>query len=462
MTSSNCNDCNRAELFRRAAATAGNGLPEIEAGMPLPAGTGLTRHDFLYRAGGLALAIYGGAALRSGAFEHGIEQAAAAATAADKVLVSVFLSGGIDALNVLFPAGDPAYYSLRPTIGLPQTAGKPFTEDSRLRWHPAAGGLATLHGEGKVSVLPAIGYDNSDKSHFTARHYYEVGATDATLRTGWLGRYLDRVGKADNPLQGLTLDVALQPAVATAKMPVATLQGADQYRFDAPGVPAHPLELSMFQEAANIGAAHAKSSDPALRATGEAALQSHRLHGELGSLAYGFKTPVAYPASNDPFPRRLAGLAAMLGNGLPIRVVTITSPGRFDTHATQANTLQTGLQLTVDSLVAFQRDLEARGLADRVLVHVWSEFGRRGAENASGGTDHGAAGVGFLIGSRVKGQMIGSHPGVSGGGLDAQGNLRATADFRAVYAGLLEQWLGVDGNDILPQAKPFSRPALLK
>ena len=84
-------------------------------------------------------------------------------------------------------------------------------------------------------MLQAVGYDNSDKSHFTARHYYEVGQTDAHLRTGWLGRLLDKVGTPDNPVQGLTLDATLHPAIATAKVPVATLQGADQYTFAPPG-----------------------------------------------------------------------------------------------------------------------------------------------------------------------------------------------------------------------------------
>jgi uncharacterized protein (DUF1501 family) len=457
-----CNDCNRTDYFRRAAARPGKGLPEIEPGMPLPAGTGLTRREFVYAAGGLALAIYGGSALASRAYEAGIAQAAAEASAQQKVLVSVFLSGGIDSMSVLFPAGDPNYYALRPNIALAQSAGSAFSEDERLRWHPAAASLATLHNEGKVTVLPAIGYDNSDKSHFTARHYYEVGATDAGLRTGWLGRYLDRIGADDNPLQGLSLDIALQPGLATAKRPVAALQGADQYRFNPPGLPPHPLEASMFQAAANIGARHTKGSDPALRTAGKAALESHRLYSQLGSFQYGLKTPVPYPSSSDPFPRRLAGLAAMLAEGLPVRVVTITSPGRFDTHANQAGALQTGLQITAQSLLSFQRDLEPRGLADRVLVHVWSEFGRRAQQNASNGTDHGSAGIGFLIGTKVKGKMLGVFPGISGGGLDAQGNLRPTQDFRAIYAGLLEQWLDVDGNDILPQARPFERPALLK
>jgi uncharacterized protein (DUF1501 family) len=454
-----CYDCNRSEILRRAAA-AGNGLPAIEPGMPIPAGTGMTRRTFLSRSAGLALAVYGGNALSSLALDDGIAAAAANAPASQKVLVSIFLNGGIDALSVLFPAGEPAYYSLRPNLAIGQTQGRAFPEDERLRWHPGADGLATLHAEGKVSVLQAVGYDNSDKSHFTARHYYEVGQTDAHLRTGWLGRYLDRVGVQDNPVQGLTLDSMLHPAIATAKVPVATLQGADQYLFAPPGIAPHPLEASMLQMAANIGAAHKTSTDAGLKQAGATAYDSHHLYYELGAFKYGFNSPVAYPSSADPFPRRLAGLAAMLAGGMPVRVVGLTM-GRFDTHAGQAASLTRDLGLVSGSLLAFQRDLEARGIADRVLVHVWSEFGRRGAENASNGTDHGSAGIGFLIGSKVKGQQIGSFPGVSSG-LDSQGNLKPSADFRAVYSAILEQWLDIDGNEVIPGVQPFKRPAILK
>ena len=79
--------------------------------------------------------------------------------------------------------------------------------------------------------MPAIGYTNADQSHFTSRHYWEVGATSVNLRTGWLGRYLDRVGTMDNPLQGLSLDCSLAPALATTKVPVASIDGPDQYDF---------------------------------------------------------------------------------------------------------------------------------------------------------------------------------------------------------------------------------------
>jgi len=455
-----CRDCNRTEFLRRAVAEAGRGLPGIEPGMPLPAGTGLTRRTFVSRSAGLALAVYGGAQLGAFAFDDGIAQAAAGAGSTQRILLTVFLAGGIDSLNVLFPAGEPAYYSLRPTLALSQTAGRPYTEDSRLRWHPAANGIATLHDEGKVAVMPAIGYANSDKSHFTSRHYWEVGATESALRTGWLGRYVDAVGKPDNPLQGLTLDVALQPAVATAKLPVATLAAADQYGFVTPGLPPHPLEPSIIEEAANIGALHAKSSDAGLKAAGQMAVESNQLYQQLGSFRAGFSSPVSYPSSTDPFPHRLASLAAMIASGLPLGVVAITSPGRFDTHATEAGALQSGLQLTSDSLLAFQRDLEARGIADRVLIHVWSEFGRRAAENASAGTDHGSAGIGFLIGTKVNGQQIGEFPGVTSG-LDSQGNLTPTTDFRAIYGAIISQWLGADPTPIIPGISAYTLPSLL-
>ena len=95
-----------------------------------------------------------------------------------------------------------------------------------------------------------------------------------------------------------------------------------------------------------------------------------------------------------------------------------------------------------------------------MLVHVWSEFGRRGAENGSQGTDHGAAGIGFLIGTKVKGRMLGEFPGLKDG-LDDDGNLRATTDFRGLYCALLEQWLGTDAAAVVPDAGRFQRPAVI-
>jgi uncharacterized protein (DUF1501 family) len=456
-----CNHCaglSRSRLLHKAAAEAGRGLPAIEPGMPLPAGTGLTRRSFVAQGVGAMLAVYGASRLGISAFEEGI--AAAATGSAQPVLVSIFLEGGADALSVLSPQGDPLYRKFRPKLGL--SGGTALAEDSRLFWHPAAGGLAQLYGEQKVSVIPAIGYTNADQSHFTSRHYWEVGATDTDLRTGWLGRYLDGVGTMDNPLQGLSLDDTLAPALATTKVPVASIDGPDQYDFWSNRVWGE-VETRMLSAIGSLGGA---GGDPALAAAAGVTAQVDRLRNQLlpfqGSDGKpGFTSPVTYPKSNDAFPRRLAGLAAMLSSGLPLHVVALTAPGHYDTHSDQAGDLAQGLQLTSDSLLAFQRDLETRGLADRVLVHVWSEFGRRAQENGDAGTDHGAAGVGFLIGTRAKGQMVGQFPGLQNG-LDSDGNVKATADFRGIYASLLEQWLDVDAGKVIPGASSFARSTLVK
>ena len=452
-----CNHCDglsRSRLLHRALAEAGRGLPAIEPGMPLPAGTGLTRRRFVARSLGAAVAVYGGSRLGFGAFEEGI--AAAAAGPAAPVLVSIFLEGGADGLSVLSPQGDPLYRKLRPQLAL--AGGTPFAEDDRLYWHPALGGLQQLYSEKKVTVLPAVGYTHADQSHFTSRHYWEVGATEASLRTGWLGRYLDRVGKNDNPLQGLSLDDTLAPALATAKVPVASISGADQYDFYSKRVWGQ-VEQRMLEA---IGLLGHQPADAGLRTAGSVAAQVDRLRRQLIPFqsSNGFSSPVAYPQSDDAFPSRLAGLAAMLGAGLPLHCVALTAPGEYDTHADEPDALSQGLQLTSDSLLSFQRDLEARGLADRVLVHIWSEFGRRAAENGDSGTDHGAAGVGFLVGTRVAGQMVGEFPGLQGG-LDADGNVAATSDFRSVYSALLEQWFQIDARAVIPNAGSFPRPKLL-
>jgi uncharacterized protein (DUF1501 family) len=443
-----CRGLSRSRMLHRAAAEAGRGLPGIEPGMPLPAGTGLSRRSFLARGLGAALAAYGGTRLDLGALEEGI--AAAAATPPGRILVSVFLEGGADGMSVLSPQGDPLYRKLRPRLGL--SGGTPLAEDGRLFWHPAASGLLQLYGEQKVSVMPAVGYTHPDQSHFTSRHYWEVGATDTRLNTGWLGRYLDVVGSPDNPLQGVSFDDTLAPALSTARVPVAAISAPDRYDFYSNRVWGEVEDRML----ATFGA------------FGGVATQVDKLRRQLLPFRSedgkpGFTSPVTYPKSDDPFPNKLAGLAAMIAAGLPLHVVALSAPGEYDTHADQPGALTKGLQLTSDSLLAFQRDLEARGIADRVLVHVWSEFGRRAEENGDSGTDHGAAGVGFLIGTRAAGTMVGEFPGLKdGSGLDDDGNLVETVDFRGVYAGLLEQWLDADAGAVIPGARSFARPNLVK
>jgi uncharacterized protein (DUF1501 family) len=451
MSRVSCDECSRADVLR---AAAGKGLPAIEPGMPTPAGTGLTRRAFVARSAGLALAVYG--AGRLNLFDEGIARAAAGPQ--NPILVTVFLQGGADSLSMLYPDGDPLYRRFRTQLAV--TGGEAFTEDDRLHWHPSLSPIAQLYAEGKVSVFPALGYDHPDQSHFTSRHYWEVGATDPRLLTGWMGRYLDAVGSKDNPLQGLSLTGSLQPTLATAKVPVAAIDGPDQYDFWAPGVWGE-VQDRMLDAVGQVG--RVTQRDPALRAVASVTSQADELRRQLAPFSgeSAPKAPVAYPTGSDAFPRRLQGLAAMISAGLPLRCVALEATGSYDTHASQSSTLAPALAATATSLLAFQRDLEARGVADRVLTLVWSEFGRRAQENGSGGTDHGAAGTGFLIGSRAAGKQVGEFPGLTTG-LDANGNLRATSDFRGVYASLLEQWFGFDASRVIPGAAKFTRPQLVR
>ena len=453
-----CDEFSRSSLLRRAVAEAGSGLPAIEPGMPIPAGTGLDRRDLLLRSAGLAVAVYGAGSLSLPGFEEGILEAAAAGPA-QPVLVSVFLDGGADSLSLLAPVADPDYKRLRPRLALPDS-GLVFTEDTRLRWHPEAAALRTLHLEGKLTVLPTVGYTDADQSHFTSRHYWEVGATNPGLRTGWLGRYLDKAGRPDNPLQGLSLDGELAPPLASTHAPVAALRGADQYRFWAPGVWGE-VETEMLETLAPLGGARGRG-DKALASIAGISRQAHRLRQQLAPFnGSGITSPVPYPKHRSSFPQRLAGLAAMLGAGLPLRCVALRAYGMYDTHDDQPDQLAQGLKLTGESLLAFQRDLEARGLADRVLTLVWSEFGRRGEENGSRGTDHGAAGVALVMGTRARGQMIGELPRLRDA-LDRQGNLKPSVDYRSVYTSLLEQWFDFDAAAAIPNARAFRRLQLVR
>ena len=454
-----CDEFTRATLVRQGVARAGRGLPAIEPGMPVPAGTGLDRRAFVSRAAGLALTVYGAAALHPAQLDMGIARAAARG-GGNRVLVSIFLPGGADSLSVLYPALDGRYRRLRPDLALKGSEGPSFREDRRLHWHPALKPLAGLHQQGKVAVFPSIGYARPDQSHFTSRHYWEVGALDYRESTGWLGRLLDVIGDPENAMQGLSLDGNLQPSLATARMPVSTLSSPSDYHFDSHNV--WDVVAELMGDAVGALGGLAKDPDPFLAHASRTAAQSHRLRNQLGRLVgkdgeVKLNDKAGYP-END-FGRRLAGLAAMLDRGFPVRAVALTGPGDYDTHADQAGPLGDGLGTVAEGLAAFQRDLERRGLARRVLTFVWSEFGRRAEQDADGGTDHGAAGTAFLIGSSVRGRMVGEWSGLQR--LDRDGNLRATSDFRAVYSSLLEQWFDVDAERIVPDARKLPRHRLV-
>jgi uncharacterized protein (DUF1501 family) len=461
-----CTGFTRAAALRAAAAGGGRGPREWDASMPVPAGTGVDRRRFLLGAAGGLVSVYGAGRLGIGgpALSEGIAQAAEGQSADSPILVSIFLAGGIDALSVLAPIDDPVYHRLRTSLAVSADGAVPFSEDPSLSWSAAAAPFAALHDAGKLIVMPGSGYIGEDMSHFTSRHYWEVGALDTSVTTGWLGRYLDQVGSPSNPLQGLSMDSAMNPTLATARLPVAAIDRPENFSLWMAGTWG-PVFDAALDAAARLGDAQRSAADAALAQVAGAASEVGTVRrslrpfaGDGGTPAY--TSPVRYPTlSGSDFPQRLAGLAAMIAAGLPLRCVALTPETQFDTHADQTQTFAEDVPAVAASIAAFQADLEARGLDRRVLIHVWSEFGRRAEQNGGDGTDHGAAGLSMLIGSRVTGRMVGEFPSLSR--LDANGNQRVNVDFRSVYASLLEQWFGHDAAAVIPDAHRFPRVRLI-
>ncbi len=462
-----CREFTRSQLLARGAAAAGSGLPEVEPGAPAPAGTGLSRRSLLLRGAGLALSVYGASRLAGSALEAGA--ARAASLPPGRVLVSVFLPGGVDTLSAIAPVADGRYRKLRPVLALGEGVGVPFDGLDGVAWHPKLAPLADLHRQGKLLAAPAAGWDHPDQSHFTSRHYWEAGAADARLQTGWMGRILDAAGSADNPLQGLSLDGALSPALASSRVPVAAVEDPLSFGLWLPGVWGDPEEL-LYRAFGEMGAP-ASASAAELQAARTAQL-TIKVREQLRAVSpkdnpdtdddeSQVALPAGYPDNDDSgFAARLAALAHMLRAGLPLSCVAIQAPGDYDTHDGQPEPLEKGLDVVARSLAAFQADLDRSGLAGRVVTHIWSEFGRRPEENGSKGTDHGAAGLCMVMGGPVAGGLLGGMSPLDR--LDSLGNLRPTVDFRAIQCSLVEQWMGLDAQQVIPGARKFARPKLIR
>jgi uncharacterized protein (DUF1501 family) len=421
----------------------------------------LTRRQVLMRGIGAGLSVYAAQAMP---FARILEVATAEAQAAPNapVLVSVFLPGGVDLMSALPPLGQYGRYAdLR---GAVKVDVPPPLGATGLGIHPGLtqgvnGGVKGLFDAGKVGFLPGIDYDNPDLSHFHSRHFWETGLITQNDAPGWMGRWLDRHGSADNPLQGLSLSYGLSPVMRSGRAPVAAVSSPNDARMWMRDVwgPAYDRAIDTW---GRISSARPGRDGPA------AAYEAARLAKDVADRLAPYRREngrdplapaVAYPDGND-FAERMSRLAALIAQPLGIRMATVEADGDFDTHDNQPDDLAKGLAEVSAGLAAFQADLEARGVADRVLTLVWSEFGRRPQANESNGTDHGAGGIAWVQGTRAKGGIHTDYPSLTN--FDREDNLQVTVDFRSVYASLLEGWLGTGADEVIPNARAFRRLAL--
>lgn len=364
-----------------------------------------------------------------------------------KILVVVQLSGGNDGLNTIVPWADDAYHSARP--GLAIGGDTALKVNDYLGLHPALASLKGLYDDGRMSVVQGVGYPNPNRSHFRSMDiWHTANPKDEAIRSGWLGRYFDSqcAGSGPNnqaagieasamadPQAGISIGetnrLAMQGEIA---MPLS-LEDVRDYQYKGKNPDAFAaLHLDADGKGAPKGT-EAGELDFLTRTAMDAQVSSERVLQAIET----HRTAQDYPRGS--YGEGLRMVAAMIRGQMPTRVYYV-SLGGFDTHAGQAGRHDRLMREFAQGIGAFMADLKQQGNDERVAVMTFSEFGRRVKQNASGGTDHGAAAPMFFFGKRVNPGILGRHPSLTD--LDS-GDLKYNVDFRNAYAAVLNQWLDV-------------------
>ena len=366
-------------------------------------------------------------------------------------LVVVYLGGGNDALNTLIPYQDQNYYSRRPTIALPAGQVLQVGTDAAgraLGLHPRLGGLANIFNEGRLAIVQRTGYQNSSRSHFEATDIFGTANPQSSTGSGWLGRYLDTLPRPVDSLAAWNTTSETPRALVSGQTGVPAISNASTYTFASPNRGSAAAQERAAAEAMAANAAPGRPHLAFVNSTSRSAIETI----DRAARAISYTPTVAYP--NNGFALALRTVAGAIVNGIGSRVYWVQTSG-YDTHAQQgaAGGSYGGLMGTLgDGLAAFYGDIRNRGLANDTTVIVFSEFGRRISENGSGGTDHGAAGLMFVLGGAVRGGLYGTAASLRPGDPTLEnnsGDVRFETDFRSVYARVLDQWLGVNSVPIL-------------
>jgi uncharacterized protein (DUF1501 family) len=393
-----------------------------------------TRRDFI------RLGLGSSALLACGTSVPAFLAASACAVAAgqgskDKIFVALELTGGNDGLNTIIPYTDDNYRKYRPKIHVPANAVHKL--DDRMGLHPFLGGLAKLHEDGQLAVIQSVGYPNPNRSHFRSMAIWQTAALDPTPATqGWLNRCLEHRSRAavDAPAMHIG-DSELPQALTGRELQVPSLTSLEQVRRRL-GLPDGPAAREQRAALDKISGEPRGQADSDLQFMQRSALITYASSARLEEILRAGPNPaVGYP--HFGLTKRLSLIAQLIKAGLTTSIY-YTQLGGFDTHLNQFGSHPALLQELGGSLRAFVTDLNRTGEGTRVLVLVYSEFGRRLAENASGGTDHGTAAPVFLVGPSVRPGLHGPYPNLED---LVDGDPKYAIDFRRVYAAVLEDWL---------------------
>lgn len=394
---------------------------------------GISRRDLLQRGGMIAVGLAAPQWLASIAHADVIKRSMGKALIPDGILVVCQLSGGNDGLNTVVPYADPRYMEMRPTIGIPQDKVLRITDQMGL--HPSMTGLETLYKEGKVAVVQNVGYPRPNRSHFASMDIWHAASPDMQVKGGWIGRHLDVLNaeKSLNPVYALGLSTDKPRALNAKDVSVPCFASLADIRSMVGDADAE----RMLRE---ISSGAGSASELVVQKANKAAFDAMvALRDQIAKYA------PAEDYGDNKFGQGFKQISQLLATSPQTRVVYF-SAGGFDTHANQPDQHAKLLGDFSQSIYAFQKEMEKVGKADKIVVLVFSEFGRRTYENKSLGTDHGAAAPMFLVGKAVKGGFYGPIPDLT----DLNdGDLKFKVDFRQVYSTVLDNWMGSDSEKVL-------------
>jgi uncharacterized protein (DUF1501 family) len=362
-----------------------------------------------------------------------------------KNLVVIQLSGGNDYLNTTVPYQDGLYYDNRPTMGLKGESVLPL--DERIAFNAHMGPIKRLFDQGKVAALLGIGYPEPNRSHFRSMDIWHTAEPLTSSAAGWLGKatsLIDPEGK--NPVTTVNFGRGLPRALAYPGVPVASVGALESYGLYT-GLAGAANRDAMLDTVSRIYQPMAEGGIPSQRMleTGRGALDGADLLREAPSK---YRSEVEYPADN-PIAQSLKGVAQVMSADLGTRIF-YTSHGSFDTHTNElVNHAKLWDQVSV-AVECFMADVAAQGRGGETVIWMFSEFGRRIADNGAG-TDHGSGGVAFMIGDPVRGGLRGDYPRLAAAD-QLDGDVRYTTDFREAYATVLEDVLGVESEPVLKKA----------
>ncbi len=379
------------------------------------------------------------------------------------ILVVLQLAGGNDGLNTVIPTGNDEYRKARPTLGL--TDSSILRIDPATGLHPSLSGLASAYQDGHLAIVQGVGYPNPNRSHFRSTEIWATAVdSDKSSTTGWIGRYFDNACSGCDASVGIAAASQMPQSFAAATPKGVLYQGGGGTKKKTSkkkGSNLSDSDVSMMSmeedDAGEAGGSIGMLNGPgnlgkmsALDFLERTEMDAKVSQQEIANASAKAKNLVPFPGSR--LGQNFAMISRLIAGGMPTRIYYL-SLGGFDTHTQQTDAHSRLLKEMGDAVSAFLADLKAQGNLGRVSLMTFSEFGRRVKENASGGTDHGAAAPLFLAGGGVKAGLLGQMPSLAPKDL-FDGDVKYNTDFRSVYATVLEKHLGVKSAPILKRDFP--------